>query len=796
MRRSPGPVSTPRPARRAAPIVLALLLPWVASVVAAQEPAAAEADYERLLEWRYSSSPAPVPEGGVSFQRDTATWTLESGSLRFAEPTSGGAVTGLVFEGAGRLRIEVPDPVEREQLRRFTRGHASTALDVPFSKLVLRAPGGVEALALAPAASGPHQRSDLAAGRHDHWLEHERWDVDARVIAGLLTPGDDYLVAAVDTADFGWLTYEYEPWRREEVTLEHFERGFSESWLSLDRAEDRLPSGRPGLARRDALSIRHVDVRADFTRSGKGARAGITQIHPRLGELTVDLSVEALVAGPRALRLVLHPYAEVTAVRVDGAERPFLRHHVGGRGMGIDSDLYDDGLLVVLAEPLVEGAEHTVSVDYRLEVVNYVSGRGWYPEDAHSYLEDPHTGTFDLTLPDRIEVRAMGRRQGEPVVEGRTRRERWMVEEPTFMLSFTFAERAAQYDLDVEGAPHVEVFGPGMGKEAKFHNVAADVANSTRFFQELFGVPLATDRLVVSSIVGGHGQAFDGFLHMAEGSFYLERPGASELFRAHEMAHEWWGHRVSWATYRDQWLSEAFAEYSAMMYVQATMENGEKWFDDILFAYREALQGSIKAGFSKFQRAGIVPLNPNLRQEVGPIAVGYRAATADAPGGYVAQAYLRGPWVLHMLRVMLRNLTRSDELFVKVLSDFLKAHDGKAATTEDFVASLTRTAPGDWQWFFDQWVYGTAIPTYAWDWKAERGDGGRHVLAVTVRQEGVPDGFRMPVPVKIDFGGGQEGQAVVLVDEREETFRLPLPARPRKVELNPDFAVLANTKGL
>jgi aminopeptidase N len=131
---------------------------------------------------------------------------------------------------------------------------------------------------------------------------------------------------------------------------------------------------------------------------------------------------------------------------------------------------------------------------------------------------------------------------------------------------------------------------------------------------------------------------------------------------------------------------------------------------------------------------------------------------------------------------------------VQVLSDFLHRYDGKAATTQNFIDSLTETAPADWGWFFDQWVYDTAIPTYVWDWKAEKGEGGQHILALTVRQENVPDGFRMPVPVKIDFGGDQEGQAVVLVDEREETFRLPLPARPRNVELNPERAVLANLK--
>lgn len=782
----------------ATPVALSAFL-WLGAALApptlsAQDPATAVADYERLLEWRYTASATPVPEGGVTFRRDTATWTLESGTLRLAEPTSGGAVTGLVFEGTGRFRLEVPDPVEREQLHRFSNGHASAALDVPFSRMVLRAAGGVDELVGVPSGA-PWERSQLAVNRHEDWIRLEWHDVDARVTAGLLTPGDEYLWAEVETEDFGWLVFEYEPWRREEIELQHSENDFTEVWVSLDRAEDRLPTGRPSLRRREAFVLHHADVRADLTRPGRRPRAGITEIHPRLGDWTVDLRLSPEVSGPRALRFTLRSSAEVTAVRVDGEETPFLRMPIGERLSHVRDRFYDGDLVVLLREPLEAGAEHTVSFDYEMEIWNYVSGRSWYPQEPDSLLDDRHTGSFDLTLPERIDVRAIGRRVGEPEIDGRTRRERWVMDEPTYMLSFTFAERAFEYELDVEGAPHIEVFGPGMGKEAKFHNVAADVANSTRFFQELFGAPLTTDHLVVSSIVGGHGQAFEGFLHMSEGSFYLERPGASELFRAHEMAHQWWGHRVSWATYRDQWLSEAFAEYSAMMYVQTTMEDGEKWFDDILFAYREALLGSIKAGFSKFSREGVVPLNDLQRERVGPIAVGRRASTARARGGYTAQAYVRGPWVLHMLRVMLRNLTKSDDLFVKVLTDFLHAYDGKAATTEDFIASLTKTAPGEWGWFFDQWVYGTAIPTYAWDWKAERADG-QHVLALTVRQEGVPSGFRMPVPVKIDFGGDQEGQAVVLVDEPEETFRLPLPAKPRKVELNPDFAVLADMKGL
>jgi aminopeptidase N len=38
------------------------------------------------------------------------------------------------------------------------------------------------------------------------------------------------------------------------------------------------------------------------------------------------------------------------------------------------------------------------------------------------------------------------------------------------------------------------------------------------------------------------------------------------VFIAHETAHQWWGDMVSWRSYRDQWLSEGFAEYSGILY--------------------------------------------------------------------------------------------------------------------------------------------------------------------------------------------------------------------------------------
>ena len=48
----------------------------------------------------------------------------------------------------------------------------------------------------------------------------------------------------------------------------------------------------------------------------------------------------------------------------------------------------------------------------------------------------------------------------------------------------------------------------------------------------------------------------------------------------HEVAHQWFGHSVGWASYHDQWLSEGFAEFAAGLFLQQAV--GPKWQKDYL----------------------------------------------------------------------------------------------------------------------------------------------------------------------------------------------------------------------
>jgi aminopeptidase N len=124
-----------------------------------------------------------------------------------------------------------------------------------------------------------------------------------------------------------------------------------------------------------------------------------------------------------------------------------------------------------------------------------------------------------------------------------------------------------------------------------------------------------------------------------------------------------------------------------------------------------------------------------------------------------------------------------------VLRDFLRTHQGGVASTADLAAAVARRSPGDWSWFFEQWVERAEVPTYRWSYTLDGNTATLHV-----RQSDVPAGFRMPVPVRIEMADGTSVERIVTVDEPEESFELRLDGRPRSLVFNPDYAVLAKMK--
>src|SRR5438270_246433 len=589
--------------------------------VHAADPAQARADYDRLQKWQFTTAPVTLTHP-VTFTRDTATITLNSGTVHLMQPVSSGRVTGLVFEGDGHFTMTVPDRIEVMQLRRFSRKDI-TSVDQKFTQLVLRTSEDTIDKAFPGAAKEPFARNSLAENRHNHWLIDFDNDVDAQVVAAMLNPGALQMTAAMKTADFDWLEYDYNSSRREEIQLMHWDRRTTEVWVSLDRAEDRNPKGGPGERDVRPASISHLDVVADLSKGKWNARrVGMTEQAMLNGHYTVQEEIAANIDGLLARRLQLYPTAkDVTATDEKGQSLTVLRDHIGGRSLNIENDIYDFTTTVIFPAPLKAHEPHVIAFHYDLETPNYAFGNLWYPTVPDAF--DATTAKLELRVNKHNEVRAMGRKTGETESPDGSKVSTWLIERPAKMVTFSTAERFTEVPLEIPGVPKVISFGTvtGLDPGARIRNAGADVINSLRFYEYLLDDKLDNPQIFVTAIAAGHGQAFDGFLHLSEFT-YEEHPGATELFRAHEVAHEWFGHKIGWKTYRDQWLSESFAEYASMMFVQATVKGGDKYYDEIINAYDGIVQGTLAGGFSKFHRTWQIELKANARARSRPVGVG------------------------------------------------------------------------------------------------------------------------------------------------------------------------------
>ena len=99
-------------------------------------------------------------------------------------------------------------------------------------------------------------------------------------------------------------------------------------------------------------------------------------------------------------------------------------------------------------------------------------------------------------------------------------------------------------------------------------------------------------------------------------------------------------------------------------------------------------------------------------------------------------------------------------------------------------------------WFFDQWVHGVDVPTYRPDLKVSRvaDQAAPFILHGSIRQEDVPNGFRMPVPILVRFDDRPPIARRVWVDADTVNVEIPLPAEPSDIEFNYQHGVLAHVR--
>jgi aminopeptidase N len=243
--------------------------------------------------------------------------------------------------------------------------------------------------------------------------------------------------------------------------------------------------------------------------------------------------------------------------------------------------------------------------------------------------------------------------------------------------------------------------------------------------------------------------------------------GFSDGLIAHELAHMWYGDKITCKDWHHIWLNEGFATYGEGVIREA-------WFG--------------KSGYDSYI-AGEMTAAKNA---VGSIWVQDISSVNQIFNGN--RSYAKGCVVLHMLRGIV-----GDSTFFDILKTYTfdPAVAYGVATTEDFQAVAESVSSLDLNYFFQEWIYGENYPRYSIVWNKYDMGSGLWNLVININQQvnSNPTFFTMPIQIKVN---GAFGDTLITVfnNAQNQTFEVAIDGEPTSILFDPGNWILKNINSI
>lgn len=231
---------------------------------------------------------------------------------------------------------------------------------------------------------------------------------------------------------------------------------------------------------------------------------------------------------------------------------------------------------------------------------------------------------------------------------------------------------------------------------------------------------------------------------------------------AHELAHQWFGDKITCGSWQDIWLNEGFATYlEGLTYdFGAAPDSWENWKQ---YNQNRATNDLTRSVFVEDTTSVNRIFNGSL-------------------------SYAKGAYLLHMLRFKM-----GDEDFFKAINNYI--HDPELAynyaRTPDLQNHLEEVSGLDLDEFFNDWLYGGGYPVYEIIW--EKTNSGFWLrINQTPTNPGSVDFFNMPVPIRLN---GFNVDTTVVLDPQfsGQLFNLDIPFVVLSVDFDPEKWICAKS---
>lgn len=490
-----------------------------------------------------------------------------------------------------------------------------------------------------------------------------------------------------------------------------------------------------------------------------------------VGELALD--VRFVGAGVRAVRLDL-----ISASAAQGGKGMRVSG-VTMNGTAIPFTHASDVLLVPLATAPVVNQRARLVVRYRgtpatgLKIGNNKYGdrtffsdnwpdkaRHWLPTIDHPY--DKATSEFIVTAPSHYQVVSNGLQVEISDVPGGRRRTHWKNSVPIAPWLYVLgAARFAVQRVGTFDGKAIETWVYAQDRNAGFADFSTPTKDVLAYYTDYVG-PFAYERLanIQSNSVSGGMEAASAILY-SESSVTGTGSVRWRNVVIHEIAHQWFGNAVTEADWDDVWLSEGFATYFTLLYIEHAYGRDE---------FVRGLQSSrstVMSFAAKNPAYTIIHKNLSRMEDVTS-----------------SHTYQKGSWTLHMLRGVI-----GSEAFQRGIRAYYARHFNGNATTADFRRAMEEASGQELGWFFEQWLYKPGTLKVAGSWSY---DAAARQVRLTLDQVQT-DGslFTMPLEIGV-YSKGQPTPVIerVRMTARSNVFTINTATAPDSVRLDPNVWVL------
>lgn len=713
-------------------------------------------------------------------KRDAGRFSFKTGTFYFLAPVEG-KVTGAVFLGEGSFTLEPPNESERRSVRLLTK---EPEMVEQFEEAVFRFTDATyeEIKKATPVASTGLRNGTGPLEDSQHALRKKlRYNLTARILQDILSgePGGLFFAFIKGKRYNGKMLFAIDPnglssmgLQPEEVALMTYDENKYGIWGAFHSESERAAGTARSSENSALVQIENQELDISIEKSARM-------------DGTATTTVVAEKNGARVLPFELFGTLRVTAVS-DSAGQPLAF---------IQEDKDDDpDYNVILPKTLKAGEQFVIRTKYAgKDAITNEGGGNYYLVARHNWYPSTHLGDYahykmTLRVPKGLRMVASGTPVRD-VTEGNQNISEWKTDVPQAVAGFNFGKfKREQASLGKEGyivesyANEVEpdiirgfkqsaviddlAEGPGGSRVSGMDTLGsmstvglakkalAEAQVAVEIYTDYFG-PNPYKRVAMTQQTDfGSAQAWPGLVWLPIDSFFdtttrhqlqlEDTRGYFKVVGPHEVAHQWWGHLVGENSYRDQWISEGFSDFSASLFLQRVhgTDSYQKFWRDQL----ELMTGRNKEGFRAI--------------DVAPVTMGYRAGSSRTGFNIGFQLlYPKGSYILHMIRMLMWTPQKGDERFKVMMRDFTQTYGNRVATTEDFKAMVEKHMPPEldllgnrkMDWFFDPYVYGTTLPHYKFEHSFENAANGT-VLNVKITQSNVYENFQMRVPLYLDFG--------------------------------------------